>query len=90
LRLEREPVGLCEFDGVGKGDIELKHFGLIPGAQGYRLGPYLLDWALRSIWQDRPGRIWLHTDTNDHPKARSVYARAGFNVFAEEWTVFPD
>ena len=91
LRLADRSVGMCEFDRVGEPDVELTHFGLIPDFQGQRLGPYLLDRALRSIWAS-PGtrRIWLHTDTYDHPKALSVYQRAGFQTYDQRVETFPD
>jgi ribosomal protein S18 acetylase RimI-like enzyme len=81
LRLVSEAVGLCEFERVGEPDVELTNFGLVPEAQGRKLGPFLLDWALRSVWSHNPRRIWLHTDTNDHPKAIPTYQRAGFRIF---------
>ncbi|MEO3431980.1 GNAT family N-acetyltransferase [Inquilinus sp. CAU 1745] len=90
LRLQGQPVGFCEFDGIGRPDIELTNFGLIPEAQGRKLGPYLLDRALRAIWSYNPGRIWLHTDTNDHPKAQATYHRAGFRIYREHVENFPD
>jgi GNAT superfamily N-acetyltransferase len=64
-------------------DAEVKYFGLIPTAQGRGLGPFLLDASLRSYWQtEQPRRLWLHTDTWDHPKAMGLYARMGFQRFA--------
>ncbi|KQV14007.1 acetyltransferase [Rhizobium sp. Root1203] len=90
LRDEVQPIGLCEFEGVGRQDVELKHFGLTPDSQGKRLGPYLLDWALRAIWARQPRRVWLHTDTNDHPKAKATYERIGFRIFAERIEEFAD
>ncbi|MBX3584378.1 MAG: GNAT family N-acetyltransferase [Rhizobiaceae bacterium] len=90
LRQSGKPVGLCEFDGFAGREVELKHFGLTPEAQGKRLGPYLLDRAVRAVWLQNPDRIWLHTDTNDHPKAKSTYERSGFRVFHEAWEDFPD
>lgn len=90
LRHEGQPVGLCEFEGIGAPEVELKHFGLIPDVQGRGLGPYLLDRALREIWKGRPDRVWLHTDTSDHPKAKSVYERIGFKSYTEVWEDFPD
>jgi ribosomal protein S18 acetylase RimI-like enzyme len=85
LLLNDEPLGLCEFVEVGKSDVELTNFGLIPQAQGRRLGPFLLDYSLRLIWMETTRRVWLHTDTNDHPAAQKVYQRAGFRVYAERW-----
>ncbi|RLP22617.1 GNAT family N-acetyltransferase [Mesorhizobium sp. YM1C-6-2] len=90
LMLQGKSVGMCEFNGVGNADVELMHFGLVPEAQGRRLGPFLLDWSLRRIWAEGAKRIWLHTDTNDHARAQSVYGRAGFAVFDRRLETFPD
>ena len=35
----------------------------------------------RGCWRC-PKRIWLHTDTWDHPAAVRVYQRAGFETYA--------
>jgi ribosomal protein S18 acetylase RimI-like enzyme len=75
-------LGFCEFDRRAFPQIELKNFGLIPQAQGQGLGPWLLSVALREEWAESPARIWLHTDTWDHPAAIGVYERAGFRVYA--------
>jgi ribosomal protein S18 acetylase RimI-like enzyme len=74
-------LGFCEFDRHAFPEVELKNFGLIPGAQGRGLGPWLLSVALREEWAAIPARIWLHTDTWDHPAAIRVYERAGFRVY---------
>ena len=90
LRLSGEPAGLCEFEHVGEPEVELTNFGLVPPAQGIRLGPFLLDHALRKIWPCGTRRIWLHTDTNDHPKAIATYERAGFRIFQSRMESFAD
>ncbi|TPI23212.1 GNAT family N-acetyltransferase [Mesorhizobium sp. B4-1-1] len=90
LRVDGEAAGFCEFNNVGEAAIELVHFGLVPAFQGKRLGPFLLDRALRSAWSHGPQRLWLHTDTYDHPAAQSVYGRAGFRGYAERIETFPD
>ncbi|MEP9372990.1 GNAT family N-acetyltransferase [Mesorhizobium sp. KR1-2] len=90
LRVDGRAVGLCEFDGVGQPEVELVHFGLIADVQGQKLGPCLLDRALREVWSHATQRVWLHTDTSDHPKAKSTYQRAGFRIFAERMETFPD
>lgn len=90
LREEQRPVGLCEFDMADEKDIELVNFGLIPAVYGRRIGPYLLNTALRAAWQQATRRIWLHTDTNDHPKAQATYARAGFAPYLQRVEEFPD
>jgi ribosomal protein S18 acetylase RimI-like enzyme len=90
LRDQGLGLGLCEFDRSDPANVELTHFGLIPSAQGKRLGPLLLDAALRAIWSEPPRRVWLHTDTNDHEKAQATYHRAGFRSYAEIMEEFPD
>jgi len=77
-----QALGLCEFDRCMFPDIELKNFGIVADAQGRGLGPWLLSVALCEQWKTGPKRIWLHTDTWDHPAALRVYKRAGFHVFA--------
>src|SRR5271154_4570004 len=76
-----QALGFCEFDRGALPEIELKNFGLVPEAQGRGLGPWLLSVALQGEWQSNPARIWLHTDTWDHPAAVRVYERAGFHVY---------
>jgi ribosomal protein S18 acetylase RimI-like enzyme len=77
-----DALGFCEFDRGAFPETELKNFGLVPEAQGRGLGPWLLAMALRHEWSAGPQRIWLHTDTWDHPAAIPLYERAGFRVFA--------
>jgi GNAT superfamily N-acetyltransferase len=76
-----QALGFCELDRVTFPEIELKNFGLIPEAQGRRLGPWLLATALHHEWRLNPTRIWLHTDAWDHPAAIPVYQRAGFQLY---------
>lgn len=77
-----DALGFCEFDHTSFPEIELKNFGLVPAAQGRGLGPRLLLESLQREWESNPSRIWLHTDTWDHPAAVRVYERAGFHVYA--------
>ena len=82
LRSEHnEPLGFCELDRQTPEAIEIKNFGLIPAAQGRGLGPWLLWVALHEAWQSNTQRIWLHTDSWDHPSAVRVYERAGFKIY---------
>jgi ribosomal protein S18 acetylase RimI-like enzyme len=76
-----QALGLCEFER-SLPEIELKNFGLVPWAQGRGLGSWLLRTALQHEWQLRPRRIWLHTDSWDHPAALRLYERAGFRLYA--------
>jgi GNAT superfamily N-acetyltransferase len=78
---ESDRIGFCEFDRSAFPVIELKHFGLVPEAQGHGIGPWLLSTALHREWASGAARIWLHTDSWDHPAAVRVYEQAGFRVF---------
>jgi GNAT superfamily N-acetyltransferase len=78
---QRKALGLCEFDRSEFPKIELKNFGLIPDAQRRGLGPWFLRIALFKEWNSGATRIWLHTDTWDHPAAIRIYERAGFGVY---------
>jgi len=75
-----DAIGLCEFDRGGFPEVELKNFGVVPECEGGGLGSWLLASALNSEWASRPRRIWLHTDTWDHPAALLLYKRAGLRV----------
>jgi ribosomal protein S18 acetylase RimI-like enzyme len=75
-----QALGLCEFERSLR-EIELKNFGLVPAAQGKGLGSWLLRTALHHEWQSQPARIWLHTDTWDHPAAVHLYESAGFRTY---------
>jgi GNAT superfamily N-acetyltransferase len=90
LRLKGVAVGLCEFARVGGPEVELAYFGLVPAAQGKSFGPFLLDHALRRCWEHPTKRIWLRTDTNDHPSAIPVYSKAGFQPYLRRIESFPD
>jgi ribosomal protein S18 acetylase RimI-like enzyme len=78
-----EAIGLCEFDRSGFPDIELKNFGVVPESQGRGLGRRLLAAALAQEWRADLQRIWLHTDSWDHPAALHLYSSLGFRVFEE-------
>ena len=77
---DRVAIGFCEFDRTAFPEIELKNFGVVPEYQGRGLGSWLLASALNAEWTAHPSRIWLHTDSWDHPAALPLYERAGFRV----------
>jgi GNAT superfamily N-acetyltransferase len=66
------------------------YFGLVPDFIGRRLGPYLLQAAIDQAWSRPIDRFWLHTSTFDHPKALSVYQKAGFVVYDRRRVSFHD
>jgi GNAT superfamily N-acetyltransferase len=64
--------------------VEISQFGLMPEFLGRGLGKWFLLWAVDRAWGYGPQRLWLHTDTEDHPAALPNYLKAGFAVYQEE------
>ncbi len=85
LTVDGNEVGICEFDKSDHPIFQLMNFGLVSQAQGRGLGSYLLDFSLRSAFAAGAKKILLHTDTQDHPLAQSVYKRAGFVIESQSW-----
>ena len=75
------PAGFVELDSRRAGEVEIAYFGLMPGFIGRGLGAYLLGWAVHQAWARAPERVWVHTCTLDHPRALSLYQRAGFVAY---------
>jgi ribosomal protein S18 acetylase RimI-like enzyme len=75
-------LGFCEFT-IRNNDIELTHFGIVPEAQGRGLAFAFLSKSLEVLWQQKPKRVWLHTDEWDSPKAQELYSRMGFVIYEQ-------
>jgi GNAT superfamily N-acetyltransferase len=78
------PAGYVELDRRAANEIEIAYFGLIPEFIGQGLGTYLLDWAIHRSWSYSPSRLWVHTQTLDHPRALAVYQKLGFVPYKTE------
>jgi len=92
------PAGYFELDARRRGEVELAYFGVVPSWIGAGLGRPLLDRAVERAWAlGEPGapvgRVWVHTCSLDHPRARAAYLRAGFVEYEahehEEWDPQP-
>lgn len=90
LYVQGVPAGYAELDLRKEPDIELAYFGLMPEFIGQGWGAYLLNWAIDTAWRRHPNRFWLHTCNWDHPKALSVYQRAGFVPYKQEVKISDD
>lgn len=77
-------AGYYELRPDGEGGIEIAIFGLTPRFVGRGLGGALLTSALEEAWRMRPGRVWLHTCTLDHPAALPNYLARGMRVYRVE------
>ncbi len=84
------PAGFAELDRRAEPDIELAYFGLVPEFIGRGLSNYLLSAALDIAWSHEPKRVWVHTNTLDHPRALALYQRLGFQPYKQERKTIPD
>lgn len=84
LMADGVPAGFAELDFRNPADVELVQFGLMPEFIGQGLGTYFLQRVIDHVWSRMPQRFWLHTCTQDHPKALSKYLQAGFTIYHEE------
>ena len=77
------PAGFAEFNTAPSDHLEFKFFGLVPEAQGMRLGPWFLQEMVNLAWSKGPERMIIETCTLDSPAALRLYQRAGFTVYAQ-------
>jgi GNAT superfamily N-acetyltransferase len=92
LYVQGTPAGYVELaygpfegtDPVAADEAQVVYFGLMPHAIGQGLGRAFLDWAVREAFAQGARRLWVHTCTNDHPRALGAYQAAGFATYRTE------
>jgi GNAT superfamily N-acetyltransferase len=83
LYVEGSPAGFFELDLSGLSDeAEILYFGITPDFQGRGLARFFLSEAIFAAWAQQPGRLVIHTNTLDNPRALQLYQRAGFSPYA--------
>ncbi|MFK7841298.1 MAG: GNAT family N-acetyltransferase [Sphingorhabdus sp.] len=85
-----KPVGFIELDFRQAGQCEIAFFGLVPDYNGKGHGRWLMQQALDQAWRDNIGRVWLHTCTQDSPRALPFYQYSGFKIFAQQFDSMAD
>lgn len=78
------PAGYFELRRDRVGGTEIAYFGLLPEFTGRGLGGHLLTVAAQRAWAMGTERVWLHTNTLDHPAALPNYLKRGFRAFHSE------
>ncbi|MEM9989891.1 MAG: GNAT family N-acetyltransferase [Pseudomonadota bacterium] len=81
LYKEGWPAGFAEIQTKPAGLMDFKFFGLVPEAQGFKLGPWFLQEMLQWIWDQNPERVIIETASLDHPGALQLYQKMGFTVY---------
>ena len=84
------PAGYFELRSTPDKAIEIVYFGLLEQFTGRGLGAYMLSDATRRAWAAGASRVWLHTNTLDHPAALPNYLKRGFTVTRTEEYDVPD
>lgn len=89
-RVADEDLGLLEMDFSEAGVCEIKYFGVAAALQGTGAARRLMNHAVRTAFDRGVGRLWLHTNTLDHPRALDFYRRTGFAAIAQEIEIADD
>lgn len=78
------PAGYFELRVEPDRAVEIVYFGLIGEFTGRGLGGHMLTEAAKRAWATGATRVWLHTNTLDHPAALPNYLKRGFRVTKTE------
>jgi GNAT superfamily N-acetyltransferase len=78
------PAGYFELRAGHDHAVEIVYFGLLDSFTGRGLGGYMLGEAVRIAWAQGASRVWLHTNTLDHPAALPNYLKRGFRMTGSE------
>lgn len=78
------PAGYFELRKDPDLNVELVYFGLFRHFHGRGLGGHFLTQAVERAWDCGARRVWVHTNTLDHPAALPNYLKRGFKVFKTE------
>ena len=90
VTVDGEPAGLTVMRAQPGGEVEIVSFGLVPDRVDYGYGGAALTAAVRLAWTLDPAddvpihRVWLRTNSLDHPNALGNYQRRGFRICRTE------
>ena len=85
LYYDGSPAGYFELDMARlPNEAELAYFGLAPDFQGRGLSRFFLSEAIFAAFAHQPGRLVVHTNVLDSPRALQLYQKLGFAPYA--WT----
>lgn len=90
VRDGQEPVGFIELDFRVAGQCEIAFFGLVPAMNGKGHGRWMMNQALELAWRENIERVWLHTCTQDSPRALPFYQQCGFRIFRQQIDMMSD
>jgi ribosomal protein S18 acetylase RimI-like enzyme len=82
--LRGTPAGYFELARQDGAQAEIAMFGLLPLFIGRGVGGAMLTAAIRRAWEEGTQRVWLHTETADHPHALGNYQARGMQIYRTE------
>lgn len=89
-RVAGEDEGLLELDFSEPESCEIKYFGVVPSQQGTGAARALMNHAIETAFSRAVQRLWLHTNTIDHPRALAFYQRSGFVPIGQSLEIADD
>lgn len=90
LVAEGKDKGILEIDRREFPSIELAFFGVTEDMIGRGAGRFLINTGIRHAFSFSPQRFFLHTCSNDHPRALAFYQKTGFRPYKRSIEVSPD
>ena len=90
VRDDNSVVGFIELDFRQSGQCEIGFFGLVAGMNGKGHGRWMMNQALTRAWREGIERVWLHTCTQDSPRALPFYQQCGFGIFKQQLDMMID
>lgn len=78
LLVDGRAEAIAEMDVSQENAAELVYFGVTPGLVGTGAARFMMARLLAFAFSLPIDRLWLHTNTIDHPKAMAFYRRFGF------------
>ncbi len=89
-RVAGEDEGLLELDFSEPESCEIKYFGVSESQQGTGAARALMNHAIETAFARSVQRLWLHTNTIDHPRALAFYQRSGFVPIGQSLEIADD
>ena len=89
-RVDGVDEGLLELDFAEGEACEIKYFGVTAALQGTGAARALMNHAIETAFARPIQRLWLHTNTIDHPKAMDFYRRSGFRPIGQSLELADD
>lgn len=90
LYVHGNPAGFVEIDRRERRVADIRFLGVMESQIGRGLGRYLLSWSIEQAWQGPTERVTVNTCTLDHPRALTLYQRAGFSPVRQETSLIDD